>query len=382
MIVNNKIMKKITLFLVLSLSAILFISCSGSTGGGGEDNPPVDMYPLTLTASKTVIAADSIDETTITVKYKGVVITDSVELYLNDSLIEPINLTFKTDVAGAYKFRAKKGTDNSPVLVITAKKEINRNPGTFLKKALTLYLTTTWCNNCPDAMEIIKAAHADYPNRIVTLTWHSIMKGPIHDPFGLEQTQSIMTWLGGVGGFPMVNIDNERMLWPGSGDKREYEYSLYETPTAGMVGMAIETELKGRTLTGKVKVKNSDASLVKKNMLLNVVITENGLVANQIMPNGSANPSYVHDHVVRHVITPLTVNGTQFGHGIPADQLALDATYEYEFTYQVPEADIYVPGEYNMANMTVAAFVNMGGVFIAAQEVKFGETIDFQYNKK
>lgn len=384
----------LTLSLSACLSALFFVSCTDD--GPKEPGTGTGLYPLTIEASKATITPDSIDEVTLTVKHLNVVVTEGIELYVNDSLINPINFKFKTDVEGTYKFRAKKGNDNSPAISVVAKKAINRNPGTFIKNALTLYLTTTWCTNCPTAMDIIKAAQIDYPNRIVTLTWHSTQKGPIYDPFGLEHTQTLMIWLGGVGGFPMVNIDNQKVLYPGSGDKREYEYSLYEAPHAGMVGVAIETKLNGRTVTGKVKVRNSSEELAKQIMSVNVVVTENGLVANQIMPppNSSANPSYVHNHVVRHVFTPMAsidlpgqASNNQLGEYIPDDKKAVGETFEYEFTYDIPEAGIYVPKEYNPANMNIAAFVVLGNTkasspFIASQQVKFGESIDFQYNKK
>lgn len=382
----------LTLSLSACLSALFFASCTDD--GPKEPGTGTGLYPLTIEASKATITPDSIDEVTLTVKHLNVVVTEGIELYVNDSLINPINFKFKTNVEGTYKFRAKKGNDNSPAISVVAKKAINRNPGTFIKNALTLYLTTTWCNNCPTAMDIIKSAQKDYPNRIVTLTWHSTQKGVIYDPFAVEHTQTIMIWLGGVGGFPMVNIDNQRALYPGSTDKREYEYSFYEAPHAGMVGVAIETKLNGRTVTGKVKVRNSSAELVKQVMSVNVVVTEDGLVANQIMPNGSANPSYVHEHVVRHVFTPMSSidipgqpSNNQLGEYIPDDKKAVDATYEYEFEYTIPSAGPDVPTEYNPANMNIAAFVVLGNAkatspFIAAQQVRFGESIDFQYNKK
>lgn len=370
---------------ISSLAAFLSVFMLVSCGDNGED--PGDLYPLTVQASKAIITPDSIDQVTLTVKYKGEVVTEGVELFVNDTKIEPINYTFKTATAGTYKFRAKVGSDNSQPVAVVAKNNGFVELGTFRKKALTFYITTTWCLNCPSAMNIIKAAEKDYPGRIVTLTWHSTMKDVIHDPFGLEQTQALMTWLGGVGGFPMVNIDNTLALYPGSYDKRDYEKALYKDPMAGQVGMAIETKLEGRVLTGTVSVKNSSAALADKVLKLNVVATESGLVSTQMMPDGTPNSKYVHDHVVREVFTPLTDNGVKFGEVIPKDKLALGSTYTFTFEYVIPQASEYVPGEYNAANMSISAFVTLGdqmksAPFIAAQIVPFGQTIDFEYNKK
>lgn len=375
--------KLLTLSLVACLGAVLFISC------GGSDTKP-DLYDLTISADKATIAADSVEAVTLTVKYKGEVVTEGVEIYVNENKVDMPNFQFKTNVDGSYKFRAKKGGDNSPSVVVLAKK--NRNPGTFVKKALTLYLTTTWCNNCPTAMDIIKEAEKLYPNRIVTLTWHSTEQNIIHDPYALIQTHAIMTWLGGVGGYPMVNIDNEKMLYPGSGDKREFEYSFYETPTAGLVGLAIESNIKKTagapdSVFATVKMKNTSADLAGKVLKMNIVITEDNLVSNQIMPDGRTNPDYVHNHVVRHVVTPLTDNGAEFGTVIPADGKAVGGEYVYEFAYEVPKPGTAVPNEYNTANMNVAAFIILGAQdknapFIAAQTAKFGTKLDYEYNSK
>ncbi len=110
------------------------------------------------------------------------------------------------------------------------------------------------------------------------------------------------------------------------------------------VNIANAYDAKTRTLTTKVGAFGVNGTVSGK---LQVWIVEDGIKAMQLMPDGSANQEYIHNHVFR-----AAVNGT-WGEDITVKE---GETTSNDYSYVLPET-------WNADNISVVAFVyNDNGV--------------------
>lgn len=118
-------------------------------------------------------------------------------------------------------------------------------------------------------------------------------------------------------------------------DKLVREAVQKSTPVTIDAVAVMDTETRAMQLQIKA------SSNLAMNAKLQLWITESDIVAQQMMPDGSQNPNYVHNHVFR-----ASVNGT-WGTDInmPEGDLIVK-----EFDYQVPE-------EWNADNLNLVAFI-------------------------
>lgn len=107
------------------------------------------------------------------------------------------------------------------------------------------------------------------------------------------------------------------------------------------VNIANAYDAKTRTLTTKVGAFGVNGTVSGK---LQVWIVEDGIKAMQLMPDGSANQEYIHNHVFR-----AAVNGT-WGEDITVKE---DETTSNDYSYVLPET-------WNADNISVVAFVYNG----------------------
>lgn len=107
------------------------------------------------------------------------------------------------------------------------------------------------------------------------------------------------------------------------------------------VNIANAYDAKTRTLTTKVGAFGVNGTVSGK---LQVWIVEDGIKAMQLMPDGSANQEYIHNHVFR-----AAVNGT-WGEDITVKE---GETTSNDYSYVLPET-------WNADNISVVAFVYNG----------------------
>lgn len=107
------------------------------------------------------------------------------------------------------------------------------------------------------------------------------------------------------------------------------------------VNIANAYDAKTRTLTTKVGAFGVNGTVSGK---LQVWIVEDGIKAMQLMPDGSANQEYIHNHVFR-----AAVNGT-WGEDITVKE---GETTSNDYSYVLPET-------WNADNISIVAFVYNG----------------------
>lgn len=180
------------------------------------------------------------------------------------------------------------------------------------KNVLIEDYTGQHCNNCPKATDLIEKMKAGFgEEHIIAVGIHS---GPLGFK-GNENSIGLVTDLGdryfkhwgveaqpqGVIGRTGTPVVKGIFDWPVAA-----ETILSQDAS---VDLKAESEVDGQQLKLKIKTQGlADLTTGK----LQIWITEDGIVAEQIMPNGVLNKEYVHNHVLRAAVNgdwgdPITV---------------------------------------------------------------------------
>ncbi len=207
------------------------------------------------------------------------------------------------------------------------------------------------CINCPTGTEIINGIVDTYgEDNVIAVGIHS---GPLGFP-GNSKTPGLMT---DTGNEYYTRWDKEnKMGQPWVIFNRKTSPDSHYNNWAAMVGTIISEKANlsvkianaydaaKRTLTTTVGADGVNGTVNGK---LQVWIVEDGVKALQMMPDGSANKEYIHNHVFR-----AAVNGT-WGEDVTVKE---GETTTKQYQYVLPEA-------WNADNIAVVAFVyNDGGV--------------------
>lgn len=222
------------------------------------------------------------------------------------------------------------------------------------------------CINCPTGTEIINGIVDTYgEDNVIAVGIHS---GPLGFA-GNSKTVGLMT---DTGNEYYTHWDKEnKMGQPWVIFNRKTSPDSHYNNWAAMVGLIISEKANlsvnianaydaaSRTLTTTVGADGVNGTVNGK---LQVWIVEDGVKALQMMPDGSANKEYVHNHVFR-----AAVNGT-WGEDVTVKE---GETTTKQYQYKLPET-------WNADNIAVVAFVyNDGGVENVAKKhlvVHEGET--------
>jgi len=207
------------------------------------------------------------------------------------------------------------------------------------------------CINCPTGTEIINGIVETYgEENVIAVGIHS---GPLGFA-GNSKTVGLMT---DTGNEYYTRWDKEnKMGQPWVIFNRKTSPDSHYNNWAAMVGTIISEKANlsvkianaydaaTRTLTTTVGADGVNGTVNGK---LQVWIVEDGVKALQMMPDGSANKEYVHNHVFR-----AAVNGT-WGEDVTVKE---DETTTKQYSYVLPEA-------WDADKIAVVAFVyNDGGV--------------------
>lgn len=222
------------------------------------------------------------------------------------------------------------------------------------------------CINCPTGTKIINGIVSTYgEDNVIAVGIHS---GPLGFA-GNSKTVGLMT---DTGNEYYTRWDKEnKMGQPWVIFNRKTSPDSHYNNWAAMVGTIISEKANlsvkianaydaaTRTLTTTVVADGVNGTVNGK---LQVWIVEDGVKALQMMPDGSANKEYVHNHVFR-----AAVNGT-WGEDVTVKE---GETTTKQYSYKLPEA-------WNADNIAIVAFVyNDGGVENVAKKhlvVHEGET--------
>lgn len=211
-------------------------------------------------------------------------------------------------------------------------------------------LTGQRCINCPDGNDIITDIIKTYgEDNVIAVGIHC---GPLGFA-GNSKRVGLMTdtgveyykyWANGTNlGQPSAIFNRKKGKGPiDNFNNWAAEVGLIISEKANLsVNIANAYDAKTRTLTTKVGAFGVNGTVSGK---LQVWIVEDGIKAMQLMPDGSANQEYIHNHVFR-----AAVNGT-WGEDITVKE---GETTSNDYSYVLPET-------WNADNISVVAFVYNG----------------------
>lgn len=212
-------------------------------------------------------------------------------------------------------------------------------------------LTGQRCINCPTGTDIINGIIQTYgEDNVIAVGIHS---GPLGFT-GNSKRVGLMTdtgdeyytyWANGTNLGQPSAIFNRKKGPSDNLNNWAAEVGLIISEKANLsVNIANAYDAKKRELTTKVGAFGVNGTVNGK---LQVWIVEDGIKAMQMMPDGSANQEYIHNHVFR-----AAVNGT-WGEEVTVKE---GETTSKDYSYVLPET-------WNAENISVVAFVyNKSGV--------------------
>lgn len=214
-------------------------------------------------------------------------------------------------------------------------------------------LTGQRCINCPTGTDIIKGIIKTYgEDNVIAVGIHC---GPLGFA-GTSKRVGLKTdtgdeyfthWANGTELYQPSAIFNRKKGPSDNYNNWPAEVSLIISEKANLyVNIDNAYDAKTRTLTTKVEAFGVNDTVTVSGKL-QVWIVEDGIKAMQLMPDGSANQEYVHNHVFR-----AAVNGT-WGEEVTVKE---GETTSKDYSYVLPET-------WNAENISVVAFVyNDNGV--------------------
>lgn len=311
-------MKKFGRYILSAFSLIAFAACSGTVDpdSGSETKDPMKDVPegvLRIFADKTEISADGNDEVTFTVMFGSEDVSNAKTLQLirtfngDEKYMAYGANKFSTVTAGTYTFSAKyyyagnNYTDNS--VTVEAKQFFSGEEKSYRQRVLGVYFTSTGCTSCPMATKGIKNLVAENPGKISVVAFHSDM-GVISDPMTIPETALFNAVLGGFDGLPRLFWNMRKgteFIGPVFDQGYEEEIAAYEP----QCGVSIETGMMPSDYDGKPEDEGSPyyinigiTSNIPSVYRYLVFLVEDGIVAEQ-----TGDPNYVHNNVVRAVLT-------------------------------------------------------------------------------
>lgn len=330
----------------LSLLAAGVMSCSGHV----EDETVPEGVLRIFVDGETTIPADGRTEVVFRVMYGSTDVSSSPEMNIirnfdgDESRLPAGVNVFSTTTPGTYTFTARYYddgavyTDNEVTVTASPAGEIQTSQ--WYQKVLAFQFTSTTCIGCPDLTSALKSIESEKPGVLCPVAFHLDYQGS--DPMTIQQSRQFAAeFIGSSIALPALYFNMHQPVVSMSNVKAVIDEELdRELDTYDpSCGVAVSSELAetGGSVSVSVKVKSN----LQQRCRVAVFLVEDGIVATQI-----DDPDYVHDNVVRTVLSE----------GIYGDYLngriALYPGTEYEETYS---ADL--PEAWNAGNMRVVAAV-------------------------
>lgn len=212
------------------------------------------------------------------------------------------------------------------------------------KNVLIEDFTGQKCSNCPLAADKVAELQGIYGHdRVIAVSIHGgglSVSEESNPKVGLANAQgNAYNTYWGVESWPSGLIDRSGGLLDYTSWQAEVIKRFTQDVKADVNISALSYDTDTRTVSFEVETENLNAAAVSGK--LQVWLTENDIVRNQTMPNGSTNREYVHKHVFR-----ASVNDP-FG-----DAVTVNAGETLKRTYTYTLKNNWVP-----ENMAVVAFV-------------------------
>ena len=192
------------------------------------------------------------------------------------------------------------------------------------------------CKNCPKADVSLDAAHHQFGDNliIISVNYPTGQGEPWADNPDLR-TEDGTAWSNylGISELPAAYLNRGTKQYTGSMSEitADIEKAIAQTPQAGI---AVNATAQGDSINIIVDVELY--SQLTGGLTLTLALTEDSLIYKQSMPEGEPDDNYVHNHMLRDVIT------NTWGDDIPMEGLAGEHKVG-QFSYTVTNSDIHLP---------------------------------------
>lgn len=373
-------MKRISEYLLSILSVICLAACSGTidpeAGNGSEiENGPENVPEgvLRIFADKTQIKADGSDEVTFTVMLGSEDVSTAKTLQIireyngEEKYMAYGANKFSTVTPGTFKFTAKyyyggnHYTDNS--VTVEAEQFFTGEEKAYQQRVLGTYFTSTGCTSCPLAAKAIKELQDNNPGKISVVAFHADMD-QIIDPMTILETHEFKSILGGFTGLPAFFFNMKESTYVAEAAYNDM-YAKEIASYSPQCGVSIQTAENGN---GEYTINIGITSNTPSTYRYLVFLVEDGIVADQ-----TGDPNYVHQNVVRAVLTEA--KGDKLNDNLPfssgvevtaSKKVKVNPIWNLENMRVIVAATVSSDGGYNFAVNNVA-------------ECKLGESVDYQY---
>ena len=218
-----------------------------------------------------------------------------------------------------------------------------------VQRALVEKYTGPKCPNCPNADVALDAAHEQYGDRLIVISVnHPTGQG---EPFNGQpdlRTDDGTAWdtYFGINAIPAayINRDPSTLF---SGSMGNISAAIGEVVNAmPLCNIGVDARRSSANEVG-IDVDLELLSDIGGEMTLTLALVEDSLVYKQSLPGGGVQDDYVHNHMLRDVIT------NTWGDEIPMQGYAREHKVGH-FTYTLPNADPQIKTE----NCHIVAFVS------------------------
>jgi thiol-disulfide isomerase/thioredoxin len=236
-------------------------------------------------------------------------------------------------------------------------------PTDFYKRVGVLEFTGTWCQYCTHMIDALNALGTEYPDRNVTVAVHARPEDQMTTPIANTLLSRYV-----ISGMPAVILD---MNGPAitrttlAALKDPMSAIVDARPDGAACGLALETSIEGNEAVVTVKLLAAET----REFSLAVALLESGITGYpQLMPNGSYDNNYTHNHVLREFYQG-NIDGVSVG------TVEARAQESKDFRFNL--------GGYNPANCSIVVFANsmVNGKMTTmnATECHLGESVNFEY---
>ncbi len=333
-------------YLAMAAALLGAVACSDSGEEPIHTPEPEPLKTLTITADKESIDANGSDIVRFTALYGDENVTESKSLVLSYRLDggEEVKLSagvgiYATRTAGTYLFSATYKVDDERSVeaqntVTVVANEVTVELSEFARRVLCMQFTSVGCVNCPPMSTFMKEIKSEYGEQVAVASFHTDY-GSTQDPMTIKATQSLMSKFG-INGLPHFVLDMDPSL-DSNADKSNISRLVSERlQVEPRCGVAIYSDYNPSTgkLSAEARIVANEEIMVRYVML----VVEDGIQYGQMGLEGTEGRDYVHNNVVRAMMTQ-NYSGENMNGGNPftpgvevtgTRALTLDSTWNVE----------------------------------------------------
>ncbi len=251
-----------------------------------------------------------------------------------------------------FLFSCSNIAENERLIYVEPAKPIEPvEPDQVQRNVLIEDFTGQRCINCPKATEAIEQIKETYGDNVISVAIHSGPQGVDQDVNFKGVTYQALAnstgneywnkWFTSGTGQPIAKINR---------GEPSNAYNNWSVEVAQAIQSSTDVQISAYTEynsdTRQLTVYTSLIGKANNSAKLQIILTEDSIQSFQMMPNGTNNLDYIHNHVFRDVVNGTWGEDVTFSEGI----------IEKQHTYSIPEK--YIP-----ENMNVVIFIyNSNGV--------------------